>query len=309
MKQLASALEYLKNMNIVHRDLKPQNILLSSDYRTLKITDFNFARELYENDLAQTLCGSPLYMAPEIIEKQHYSIKSDLWSVGMILYEMVYGNNPYFDACNVIDLLQKIKERSIQYSDRVSPECNNLLSSLLERDPEKRITWKDFFIHNWLQSDIQKDKWPSDIVFSTELKQNTKPSSIYSSHNTVPHSKPVAITTRKEKYTYSDSLYDSQGNSKFKVDVLENYVPIGITPPKHTRSEPVSILHVKPPKSRGNSIVKLPNHVNFVQQSRRVSSSAPESKNVADSIWSYMSSSAAVLKGAVDYISSTNPKK
>ncbi|KKK56471.1 hypothetical protein LCGC14_3064180, partial [marine sediment metagenome] len=82
MKQLTIVLRYLKSKNIIHRDLKPQNILLTADQQTIKVTDFNFARELYENDLAQTLCGSPLYMAPEIIERQEYTVKSDLWSVG-----------------------------------------------------------------------------------------------------------------------------------------------------------------------------------------------------------------------------------
>ena len=150
MKQLAIVLEYLRYRNIVHRDLKPQNILLTRDHKTLKITDFNFAKELYDDDLTSTMCGSPLYMAPEIIEKQEYCTSSDLWSVGMILYEMVYGHTPYYDACNLLDLIKKIKNRPILYAKQVSSECNNLLQGLLQKDPDKRISWETFFNHPWL---------------------------------------------------------------------------------------------------------------------------------------------------------------
>ena len=94
-KQLIKGLKYLRDKNIVHRDLKPHNILLSKDYNTLKLADFNFARKLWDSDLAQTLCGSPLYMSPEIISRNEYSTKSDLWSLGIIIYEMVYDKNPY----------------------------------------------------------------------------------------------------------------------------------------------------------------------------------------------------------------------
>lgn len=83
----------MRQHNLIHRDLKPQNLLLDSDSdrATLKIADFGFARTLGMNNLAATLCGSPLFMAPEILRYQKYDEKADLWSVGTILFEMVTG--------------------------------------------------------------------------------------------------------------------------------------------------------------------------------------------------------------------------
>lgn len=79
---------------VLQRDLKPQNLLLSTNEageKLLKIADFGFARSLQPQGLAETLCGSPLYMAPEILQFHKYDAKADLWSVGTILYELVVG--------------------------------------------------------------------------------------------------------------------------------------------------------------------------------------------------------------------------
>lgn len=272
MTQLSNALRYLKSRNIIHRDLKPQNILLTGDFETIKITDFNFARELYDDDLAQTLCGSPLYMAPEIINSQEYTVKSDLWSVGMILYEMVYGTSPYFDAINIIDLIKKINTQPILYTDRVSPECNELLQNLLQKDPAERFNWDEFFSHNWLRLDEpsylqseQKDIWES-ISLSTITPHSQYPTK----------SSPINITQQR-----------------FHVNVVDNYVPLGISPPKYTKSEPVGIYRV---------------HQHGVNDF--YPRSAPENKStLADHLWHYMTSSVDILKGAVDYISTADPRK
>ena len=90
---LAAGLFFMRENNTVHRDLKPQNLLLDTDSptATLKIADFGFARVIQPQSLAATLCGSPLYMAPEILKYQKYDAQADLWSVGTILYEMVVG--------------------------------------------------------------------------------------------------------------------------------------------------------------------------------------------------------------------------
>ncbi|KAH6654408.1 hypothetical protein BKA67DRAFT_518053 [Truncatella angustata] len=179
LKQLASALQFLRQGNFVHRDVKPQNLLLlpSAHYREtngetrpilsasrdslipaagleslpmLKLADFGFARVLPSTSLAETLCGSPLYMAPEILRYERYDAKADLWSVGTVLYEMVSGRPP-FRASNHVELLRKIEnaEDQIRFSRdcQVSPEMKSLIRGLLKRNSVERLSFENFFNH------------------------------------------------------------------------------------------------------------------------------------------------------------------
>uniref|UniRef100_A0A4W4HPY0 non-specific serine/threonine protein kinase n=1 Tax=Electrophorus electricus TaxID=8005 RepID=A0A4W4HPY0_ELEEL len=106
LQQIAAAMHVLHSKGIIHRDLKPQNILLSytghkkssiSGIR-VKIADFGFARYLQSNMMAATLCGSPMYMAPEVIMSQNYDAKADLWSIGTVVYQCLVGKPPF--QCN-----------------------------------------------------------------------------------------------------------------------------------------------------------------------------------------------------------------
>jgi len=120
---------------VVHRDLKPQNILLveNNENSLLKIADFGFAKFLQPFALAETLCGSPLYMAPEVMQAQKYDAKADLWSVGVILYQLVTGIPP-FNGDNQIQLLRNIlRSREIRFpSDcELSHGCIDLCRKLL----------------------------------------------------------------------------------------------------------------------------------------------------------------------------------
>ena len=177
LKQLASSLKFLRDRNLIHRDIKPQNLLLCpspTSYRTgvahiipykcsedsyepltglrslpmLKIADFGFARSLPATSLAETLCGSPLYMAPEILRYEKYDAKADLWSVGAVLHEMVAGRPP-FRAANHVDLLRKIEKGGdkVKFPDDnpVSKEIKTLIRMLLKRNPVERMTFRDFF--------------------------------------------------------------------------------------------------------------------------------------------------------------------
>jgi serine/threonine protein kinase len=117
LRHLSSAVEYLRSKRLIHRDLKPQNILLSSSLHAvdgdqsmpiIKLADFGFARVLHAQTMAETLCGSPLYMAPEILRYELYDGKADLWSIGVILFEMIVGRPP-FKAPNQMALLRKIQ--------------------------------------------------------------------------------------------------------------------------------------------------------------------------------------------------------
>jgi len=161
MLQLRDALKYLYDNNIVHRDLKPQNILLT-DSLHIKITDFGLARNTTqssqpqepaeEQDLFSTYCGSPIYMSPELLNKQNYNSKSDLWSVGVILYELIIGTPPYI-AKNIQQLIHKVNDEPINLDKLdhtiLSPECFDLLKQLLNIDKHSRMDWNTFFTHKW----------------------------------------------------------------------------------------------------------------------------------------------------------------
>lgn len=154
--QLANGLKYLDEQNIMHRDIKPRNILLTNGKRELKIADFGFAKETKENSLYETICGSPLYMAPEMMRNRIYNRQTDLWSIGMILYEMLYGCHPYQKCRDIPELREYIEKEEIEIPPRrtanteVSEECLELLRKLLQKEARDRITWEDFFEHTWL---------------------------------------------------------------------------------------------------------------------------------------------------------------
>lgn len=150
MIQLRDGLKYLRSNNVIHRDLKPKNILLTNNYKTLKIADFGFAKTILDISLMDTLCGSPLYMAPEIMNNKKYNVQSDLWSVGVILYEMVYRRHPYGEPMNIFDLMNRLNNRVIEFSESdVSDKCLDLLQILLKTNADVRIKWVDFFNHPW----------------------------------------------------------------------------------------------------------------------------------------------------------------
>uniref|UniRef100_A0A0A9GW76 Protein kinase domain-containing protein n=1 Tax=Arundo donax TaxID=35708 RepID=A0A0A9GW76_ARUDO len=156
MRQLAEGLKVLRERNIVHRDLKPQNLLLSTngDAVILKIGDFGFARSLMHENLAATICGSPLYMAPEIWQGKDYDAKSDLWSVGVILFQLVTGKLPFLGN-NYYQLRQNIlASDELNFPSEIEadlcPDCIDLCRRLLHRDPKRRISFEEFFNHKFL---------------------------------------------------------------------------------------------------------------------------------------------------------------
>ncbi|ESK91728.1 other ulk ulk protein kinase [Moniliophthora roreri MCA 2997] len=175
LRQLARALKFLRNRDLIHRDIKPQNLLLSPaspeelarghplGVPILKVADFGFARSLPNAMMAETLCGSPLYMAPEILGYKKYDAKADLWSVGAVLYEMSVGKPP-FRAQNHIELLKKIEHsKGIKFPDEdpnstsaksggggsealpVPNDIKKLIRMLLKQKPVERASFEDFF--------------------------------------------------------------------------------------------------------------------------------------------------------------------
>uniref|UniRef100_A0A8C7ZXE5 Serine/threonine-protein kinase ULK3 n=1 Tax=Oryzias sinensis TaxID=183150 RepID=A0A8C7ZXE5_9TELE len=147
LQQIACALQFLHERNISHLDLKPQNILLSGC--VLKLADFGFAQYMSPWDEKSVLRGSPLYMAPEMVCRRQYDSRADLWSVGVILYEALFGRAP-FASKSFAELEEKIRSDQpveLPPGAKVSKDCRDLLLRLLERNPDARITFAEFFTH------------------------------------------------------------------------------------------------------------------------------------------------------------------
>jgi serine/threonine protein kinase len=152
--QLTNGLKYLYNMNIIHRDLKPKNILLTKGRRIIKIADFGLAKRIgHKQDLNSTMCGSPMYMAPEIINNSKYNNQTDLWSIGLIMYEMLFGQHPYSSCNDITELKDMVNNDDIKIppdNTKISKDCAELLKCLLSKDVEKRMLWEDFFNNKWI---------------------------------------------------------------------------------------------------------------------------------------------------------------
>ena len=148
-KQLVSALHYLHSHRVIHRDMKPQNILVGGD-RTVKLCDFGFARAMSSATLVLTIIkGTPLYMAPELVQEQPYTHAVDLWSLGVILYELAVGTPPFFTN-SIYSLIQLIVRDPVAYPDTMSDTFKSFLAGLLTKKPSDRLGWPDLLTHPFI---------------------------------------------------------------------------------------------------------------------------------------------------------------
>lgn len=137
--QICLALEYVHARRVIHRDLKTQNIFLTGNMTT-KLGDFGISRVLENsNAAAMTVVGTPYYMSPEACQSAPYTAKSDVWSLGIILYELCALKHP-FVADNLLGLVFKIVQEKPEpiEGNRYSQELLDLIDVLLQKDPEKR---------------------------------------------------------------------------------------------------------------------------------------------------------------------------
>ena len=176
---ICDSLEYLHRKKFVFRDLKPENILIDKDGYPV-ICDFGFAK--YVEDVTFTMCGTPNYISPEIILNKGHAAPTDHWSLGILIYEMVAGENPFFyDGMNQMELLENIvEEKYYPLPNEVSDECFHVVDGLLEKDSTLRLgnlkgRGKDIINKDWFKefdlSQLRQKRYkPSFIPKNKELE-------------------------------------------------------------------------------------------------------------------------------------------
>jgi serine/threonine protein kinase len=170
LAQLCGAFRVIRQHKVVHRDLKLSNILVTEDFE-IKLADFGFAKLLEEDEFLRSQVGTPLTMAPEVIERKEYNEKCDIWSLGVITYQMLFGCNPFFKqqekmtATEIRDALQK----EIHFPFPISPLAEDFVRRMLVRDPNARMSFPEFFEHEWLREEQGRGSL-SEILRSEALR-------------------------------------------------------------------------------------------------------------------------------------------
>ena len=147
MKDVISAVYYLHHMKpiIIHRDIKPENVLLAEGL-IAKLTDFGWSNYMQEDEKRQTVCGTPIYLAPEIIKEEGHDEKVDIWCIGVLLFELITGNVP-FQGNDIDTLKENILHLKIAWPKDINIDAKNLIKKILKLDPKARISLEEMLQH------------------------------------------------------------------------------------------------------------------------------------------------------------------
>jgi serine/threonine protein kinase len=156
LREVISAVSYLHSMKppIIHRDIKPENILLDNDGR-VKLADFGWSNFYEEDKKRETYCGTPEYLAPEMVTKSGHNESVDIWSLGVLAFELIAGRPPFVYKGDTNALYNDIKSLRIKWTDDFPILAKNLISKILKLKPSERPSIDEIMVHPWFESTQQ----------------------------------------------------------------------------------------------------------------------------------------------------------
>jgi len=164
IKEIICAVYYLHNMDppIIHRDIKPENVLIDKN-GVAKLTDFGWSNYVDSNEIRRTYCGTPVYLAPEMIKEIGHDEHLDIWCIGVLLFELLTGNVP-FKGKDIDSLNNNILALKIVWPKDISNTAKNLILKILKRDPEDRISLADMLKHPFFKQKLNNDHLEEDLI-------------------------------------------------------------------------------------------------------------------------------------------------
>ncbi|CAF1007365.1 unnamed protein product [Adineta ricciae] len=276
MSKLVNALYYLHKMDIVHRDLKLENILLKNiptsktDEFDIRVTDFGLSSKqsiTNTDSLFNEYCGTPLYMAPEILDNKNYSALCDVWALGIIMFYLITGRHPYV-ANNERRLLELIRTQKLRYDSEkfknLSSEGLAFLQGMLVYDTVHRRTMGELTVHPWLTGRSDKGATKDIITMMREfqaenerkeLNTENNPSTCEENDEEIDRSTDVSphqikLNTSEKKPTYEKQKFQLKTN-RYSSDLIK-------TPRRSTHES--DVLSSTNPKSSDSSTDWNENH-------------------------------------------------